>query len=446
MATIVRSTNGATLTPHNALPMPHLYLFNPDHDEAIAHNKPNYIADKASQALSADLATLVAWLAHDGDAVAVPDVPAAVAWSKWPAVAACLPAVEWVAQQPSGSDVAAYCATLSPQPWGWNPQVARRLGVLGCTMMPNDDALAAVREVAHRQTAAQLLARLKQALPEVVGEMCYAASEEEVIAAITVPHVTLLKLPWSGSGRGLRRGFGGLHAPLDGWVRHALAKQGGVMVEPFYDKVADLAMEFYADAATHTVRYVGMSCFSTTGVGGYAGNRLAADERLMAEAEKGLRRGLLAEVRDAICQHLPEVLGGRYTGPLGIDMMTLRLPHAGDALFLHPCVEINMRYTMGHVACALSARLAPGVEGRFAIAYARTPEALWEQLPEAARQLLAGTDREGGDETLCAPVCQRENMLGVAHGGGICAGYLPLSPLTSQSLFHAYVLAERVGG
>lgn len=398
-----------------------LYLFNPDHDEAVAYNKPNYIADKASQALSADLATLMAWLASDGDAVVVPDVAVAEAWAGLPSVQACLPKVHWV--QASGREPMACCATAHPTPWGWNRQVHRRLQRLGCENLPSEAHLDAVRRVAHREVAARLLHRLKKVLPEVVGEAHYCTTEAEVERSISVPHTTLLKLPWSGSGRGLRRGFGGLHKPLDGWVRNALERQGGVMVEPFYDKVSDFAMEFYADATTHSVRYIGMSCFATTGIGGYAGNRLATNEALMAEAEQGLRSGLLMAVRDAICQCLPEVLAGNYTGPLGIDMMTLRMPEGGEQVYLHPCVEINVRHTMGHVACALSARLAPESEGRFAIAYARTPQGLRELLPEGA--------------------LSRSETAIVAPDGHVVEGYVPLTPLTEHSLFHAYLMAHK---
>ena len=40
-----------------------------------------------------------------------------------------------------------------------------------------------------------------------------------------------------------------------------------------------------------------------------------------------------------------------YTGPFGIDMMVVRNNH--DEHVLHPCVELNLRRTMGHVALSL---------------------------------------------------------------------------------------------
>ena len=48
-----------------------------------------------------------------------------------------------------------------------------------------------------------------------------------------------------------------------------------------------------------------------------------------------------------------------YRGPFGVDMMVVKensqlSNHQDCQLKLHPCVEINLRRTMGHVALALS--------------------------------------------------------------------------------------------
>ena len=58
----------------------------------------------------------------------------------------------------------------------------------------------------------------------------------------------------------------------------------------------------------------------------------------------------LDNVRGMICQQLPELLKG-YEGPVGVDMMVLH-----DRM-IHPCVEINLRRTMGHVALNISPRI-----------------------------------------------------------------------------------------
>lgn len=49
-----------------------------------------------------------------------------------------------------------------------------------------------------------------------------------------------------------------------------------------------------------------------------------------------------------------------YVGPLGIDAMVVR-PSDGpdniDSHLLHPCVELNLRNTMGHVALGIQKSL-----------------------------------------------------------------------------------------
>ena len=55
---------------------------------------------------------------------------------------------------------------------------------------------------------------------------------------------------------------------------------------------------------------------------------------------------LLDAVQEKICQETAQLFHGRYRGHFGIDTMV-----CGG---LHPCVEINLRRTMGHVALALT--------------------------------------------------------------------------------------------
>ena len=57
------------------------------------------------------------------------------------------------------------------------------------------------------------------------------------------------------------------------------------------------------------------------------------------------------------------VAGDCHKGPFGVDMMVVcdgekydkgKAPASDSTLRLHPCVEINLRRTMGHVALAIS--------------------------------------------------------------------------------------------
>ena len=120
------------------------------------------------------------------------------------------------------------------------------------------------------------------------------------------------------------------------------------MVEPYYNKVKDFGMEFEAQA-DGSVAYVGLSLFHTVN-GAYTGNLLLTEQAKEQQLAHYLPLPLLSDVRSSLCTELARELQGRYVGPLGVDMMVVNAPTS----FLHPCVEVNLRRTMGHVALTLT--------------------------------------------------------------------------------------------
>jgi len=165
----------------------------------------------------------------------------------------------------------------------------------------------------------------------------------------------VLKAPWSSSGRGLRFVNTPDNIALQGWLHNLLQQQGSVMVEPYYRKVKDFGVEFESDGAG-SVRVLGLSLFHTSN-GAYTGNILATEEEKSESLTRYIPTELLHFVEEKICQCLGPCLAGKYRGPFGIDMMVVARED-GDGFLLHPCVEINLRRTMGHVAIAL-AQLPP---------------------------------------------------------------------------------------
>jgi hypothetical protein len=117
------------------------------------------------------------------------------------------------------------------------------------------------------------------------------------------------------------------------------------MVEPYYNKVKDFAMEFEADGHGG-IRFLGLSLFHTKN-GAYIGNIVATEQT----KRQLLSKLLPLELTDEVCRLIvTESRLGSYQGPFGVDMMVVT---DGQRLLLHPCVEINLRRTMGHVALAL---------------------------------------------------------------------------------------------
>ena len=70
---------------------------------------------------------------------------------------------------------------------------------------------------------------------------------------------------------------------------------------------------------------------------------------------------------DAVVDHvlaaLDVIIAPHYKGPLGVDMMIYRDGNKG--LAVNPCVEVNLRMTMGMVVAALGQN--HGLRGQFSI-------------------------------------------------------------------------------
>ena len=112
------------------------------------------------------------------------------------------------------------------------------------------------------------------------------------------------------------------------------------MVEHAYNKVLDFATEWNIENGVAT--FLGVSVFHTSNRGKYQGNITGSQQYLMdVIMESAPRFGM--DVINTQRSALQSVIGDKYNGPLGIDMMVCQ---EGD---IHPCVEINLRHTMGSI-------------------------------------------------------------------------------------------------
>ena len=106
------------------------------------------------------------------------------------------------------------------------------------------------------------------------------------------------------------------------------------------------------------VHYLGLSLFHTAN-GAYTGNILATEAAKREMLSHYLPLDLVDRVKDRIESILPDnpVLQS-FTLPFGVDMMVVTNSQSSD-FKLHPCVEVNLRRTMGHVAINLTRRVNP---------------------------------------------------------------------------------------
>ena len=238
------------------------------------------------------------------------------------------------------------CPFTAVDVWGWDLAIRAYLLRWGVesAMMPSVTQIDTIRLLSHRRYAMQLLESLQ--MPGTIGNSCETDQMAVITDRLHSGEQLVVKAPWSSSGRGVRFMSGDMNIYDSGWLNHVIEKQGSVMVESYCNKVKDFGMEFMSDGCG-SVSYVGLSLFQTSN-GAYTGNILALEEDKMSMISRYIPVSLLDDVKEKICGM--SLLNG-YVGPFGIDMMIVR---HHTQLLLHPCVEINLRRTMGHVALHLS--------------------------------------------------------------------------------------------
>ncbi len=346
-----------------------LYLFNPEHDIALAANRERFTPPHAGRQLRHDLGFLPAVWAQPDAFVLVEDQTAAVrAWDslqdRWgisaPVCFVTPPALRMLSADDDPWEIS---------PWGWDSALRRQLCDAGIPprLLPTDYQLADIREVSNRRWAAEkLLPEMVSMAPVMIGEAHYCTSLTAVREELERRGKCLCKAPWSSTGRGLRLvDADSWSSQTEGWISHVIRRQGGVMLEPYYERLQDFAMEFRATA--DGIVFEGLSVFSTVH-GAYTGNLLACEAEKVSLLSALLPPPMLDRIRDRMVGLLNRHLPQSYRGPLGVDMMILADGEDRGSVRIHPCVELNLRMTMGHVALALG-RLMPQVRGHVQITF-----------------------------------------------------------------------------
>lgn len=360
-----------------------IHVFNPEHEIALATNVQRFTAPHAARHLRRDLGFMPSLWADDGDIVVVDDVEAALEAVRH--LKRYAASVVFVTMDDlSKLEVPKVCG-LGFSPWGWDMDIKSRLlasnSDFAC-ILPSDEILEMVREMSNRRfCATRLLPGLIAQSDRFVGESVCCADFESIRKNASTFGNAVLKSPWSSSGRGIRYAKNGIFDNyLAGWCKNILRQQGTMMVEPYYDKVVDFGMEFNIDS-NGKASYCGLSLFRTAN-GSYAGNILATEEAKRSMLARYIDGALLDLAKDTVLSLSETCFAGIYSGPFGIDMMIVR-GDGGIGFKVHPCVEMNLRRTMGHVALAISPDTSEpqGVfkitfDGRYRLRIAKTNENL----------------------------------------------------------------------
>lgn len=337
-----------------------LHIFNPDHDLVLAAGNDHFTPPKAARDLYADLGFLPALWAKTGDLVLVADAEAAC--ERLRHIKGRTKGVQLVDRNTLQRVLASGTITsnqLDIAPWGWDKNVKDLLAGIGVSedVLPSDRWLEDVRTISSRQWMSQnilpeLVSRLNNLYPsKFIGTSFVVQSMAQLHTLLQEHALVVVKAPWSSSGRGIRYIENKPDPSTEGWCANTIEKQGCITFEPYYNKICDFGMEFNANA-DGSIDYLGLSIFKTS-KRTYTGSLLATEGTKLEYLSQYIDVSILKAVAETITTMLSALLLNKYVGPLGIDMMLVKQEGTNN-LAIHPCVEINLRRTMGHVALSLS--------------------------------------------------------------------------------------------
>ena len=389
-----------------------LYLFNPEHDLALASGEINYMPPASARQMAAELALLPVWYAEEGSAVLAPSAYNLDYMKRMQQLLGL--SVHLMTEPELASE-----RNLDIRPWGWDIAVRKRLLDLGIEKhaLPSIEQLNKLRSCSHRSCAVELLPHL-QLDNYFCGESFYLTLPEEWKSFVESHDTCLLKAPLSGSGKGLNWCKGIYTPSISGWCLRIGSQQGGVIGEPVYNKVEDFAMEFHS-SGDGRFNFIGYSQFRTGGSGAYEGNRLISNAAIEHNLSEYVPVGELDKLRNCLERELSLRFGSVYNGYLGVDMMICRFPENEKTAFrIHPCVEIDLRMNMGVMTRFLyDCYVHPDSAGCSGIDYHPSEG---EALKEHERM------------SATYPLEIRE--------GKVCSGYLPLVPVHKRSCYRAWML------
>lgn len=295
-----------------------LLIFNPSHDMALAAHSACYTPPRAIAEMERRMSDFPGRWAREGDVVLT----------------------DW--RVPYAQLVRQAGHPLIPEPWGWNIPLRRRLLRLGvpAELVPTEEELERWRNYSSRRFAATYLHELLPLLPtaRTAGrEMAFFDSAEDFVRQAE-PGTYMLKPEFSSSGRGHRL----ITLPEEAGslrMHHFLADRF------LRDKLLDAALLYYIDGEGR-VQLLGYSVFHTNARGGYLRQEqlpqgLLRDVIVQAMADAADMDALIS----AHSQLLSHLLAPHYHGYVGIDMLVARGVHGQPVL--HPCLELNLRMTMG---------------------------------------------------------------------------------------------------
>lgn len=387
-----------------------VYIFNPDNDLALAYGGENYTAPPLATKLRYDLQMLPAWYADPGSYI-LSDFPGNKEWLLG------ISETFGINLNIIEPDRLSNCnACFSP--WGWSLDMRKRLVDKGVPveLLPEKQYIENLRKISHRSISTKIHNELYRLLGKKLSPVPVEYDDFEKVKNFAVKNPScFIKAPWSSSGKGVFRVLDTEAVDFKRWAKGILAKQGSLMCEVALGKEMDFAMEFCCKNGI--AEFAGYSVFKNDSHFSFDTGYVMGRERLQQKILSRYNdKSFLGGIRESLEEILTREVAPFYEGYLGIDMLVYK---DSGGLGINPCVEMNLRMTMGMVTSIIGDRyIDENSEGIFKVEY----------------------HKPGVDIVEYAGKLQQEYPLRI-NGGKIKSGVLFLTPVSHGARYCAYIKA-----
>lgn len=326
-----------------------LYLFNPEHDYALANNDPHFMAPASAVQFADECALFLQHIVPSDGYIFLP-----------------------YRKQDRFYHISTQTFTDEPDeidriiPWGWDLLMQYQLATVVSGPLLLAMPIFTTHTLAHRHISIEGMDFLRIHCPQlnIPVSATLLRTPSEVAQYVHDNKDVVLKSPYSGNGRGNLYAHDGIYsATLERQTTGVIHKQGSILGEPLYDIVQDFAMEFLCQDQQTT--FAGYSLFNTKHYG-YNGNLLCSDSHIEQTLNQWISTEQLEIIKKALISFIQGRIAPEYSGYLGVDMFI----YQDNGFKINPMVEINLRMTMGMAAHILYERhVHPEVTGELHLEY-----------------------------------------------------------------------------
>lgn len=347
---------------------PNLFYFNPTVEMAVVNGSPFYQPPQLLQTFEREMAPIMQFLSSPDDIVVLEDDRNQL-YAASSLLTGNSPRFLTFTELYNNAQSFNYLV-----PWGWSPALYNRFSPVWHKF---SDEFRASKNGAWNPIFPTLLNRItsNKILLQILDkhEISGLINSNSVPVLCTTPEQIekifstlgqiVLKAPISSSGRGvlmLRKNI--LNNANKAWIKSVIEHQGGIITEPLFKKIADLSFHF--NLKNSRAEYLGCIFFKTNSNGGFQGcylNNPPEIERFLQSVSKTIN-----EIIPVLTRLIEQNYGIHYDGYIGVDAMIV---DENNTICLHPCVEINMRSTMGLVTLKMKEKLG-NINGFWEIIYA----------------------------------------------------------------------------